>query len=140
MLYQHFLNLTRIHVETAANNHIFCSIYNKIIAVVVAVADVARVQPTIDNAFSGRFGAFVIAFHDVVTTIADFAFLIFAQLIAVFVLYRDFDTPNRRTNRTCFARFMRLVESDNRRTFRHTIAFKNGHFKFGFKIVQHLNG
>ena len=59
VLVEHFLDLARIDVEAAAQDHVLLAVDDPIAAVVVAVADVARVEPAVLAALpscaSGRF-------------------------------------------------------------------------------------
>ena len=71
---QEVLDFTRIDVLPAADNHIFEPSRDAEITVFVHYAQVARVQEAVfvDDR-GGRFGVFVITFHDVVTLAAHLA-------------------------------------------------------------------
>jgi hypothetical protein len=62
MGHQHFLDLARVDVETAADDHVLDPVDDEEISVRVAAADVAGVEPPLRIACSVAFGTLVIAF------------------------------------------------------------------------------
>ncbi|MNL53410.1 hypothetical protein D3C87_1766540 [compost metagenome] len=70
---QHLLDFAGVHVEAAGNDHVLLAVGQVQVAFGVDVADVAGVQPAVDEGFGGLVRLLVVALHDQVAAHADLA-------------------------------------------------------------------
>ena len=94
----HNFNLTRIHVKSAANNHIFHTVHDIKEAVFVLLAHIARMEPATPHAFFRGLRAFVIALHHIVPANTNLAFFTHRQFIHILIHHHQLDPPNGDTN------------------------------------------
>src|SRR5699024_8107941 len=73
VFHQHFFELTGVHVESAAQDHVLRTIHDVIPAVRVFGGQIAGAEPAVTQGFGGRFGPIVVALHDVVAFDGDLA-------------------------------------------------------------------
>src|SRR5947209_12301644 len=107
---EHFVNLARVDVLAAANNHVGLAVNNVEKAARITVAYVARVKPAVAKSVSGRVRVLVIALQDVLAshdyfaefTISDFPVISVNDLHLV---------ANRHPARTRTAALIRRIES-----------------------------
>ena len=94
---EHLLDLAGVHVEAAADDHVLLAIDDEEVAVGVAVAEVAGVEPPALHGLGGRVGAAVVALHHVVATDHDLTDVVLAPLELDVVGVDDLhlDAPHR---------------------------------------------
>src|ERR1700682_4206240 len=73
VLEQHVLDLARIDVLAAADDHVLLAVDEEEEAVLVAVPDVPRVEPTVEQRLRRGIGTVEVAPHDVRTAHAELA-------------------------------------------------------------------
>ena len=73
---QHLLDLARVHVEAAADDHVLGAVDDVVEAVLVAAGQVAGAEPAVAHHLGGRLGPVVVALHDVVAADRDLADLV----------------------------------------------------------------
>src|SRR3954447_2066868 len=71
VLEQHLLDLTRIDVRAARDDHVLGPIFQRDVTVRIEHADIARVQPAAAQRLRGRIGIFPVARHDHVAAAND---------------------------------------------------------------------
>src|SRR5437588_4127942 len=99
VLEQHVFDLARVHVLAAADDHVLLAVDEVVVAVLVDVADVARVQPPAAKRLGGRLRIAEVAHHDVSPAEADLAELARRNLVVAGVEHRDVLAPNRPADR-----------------------------------------
>ena len=83
MAVQHVLDLGAVHVLAAAHDHVLRPVDEVDVALVVQVAEVARVVPAVDERGRGLLGLVPVAGHHVVASDAHLADLAERHLVAV---------------------------------------------------------
>src|SRR6185295_9626622 len=131
------LYLCRVNIQSAGDNHIVPSAEMVKIAVPVALAHIAGVEPTLANARRSRVRPAKVAFHHMWSACNDFTRLLISQLLPIFIDYFDFDAGHSSPDAAeLFLRFIRLYQSDHRRGFSQSIALNHLYMRLcGLKRV-----
>ena len=85
MLVEHLLDLARVHVVAAADDHVLLAVDDEEEAVLVDLAEVAGVEPAVADRLLGGVRAAEVALHDVVALDGDLADLAGGDLVVVVV-------------------------------------------------------
>ncbi|MNE49928.1 hypothetical protein D3C80_1444820 [compost metagenome] len=114
-----FFDFSRVDVKSAANNHIFRPVDDKIEAIGITACQVTGSEPALFQHLSRGFRAVKVAFHHVVATHCNLANLIYLrQCFAGDINQTNFNPPNRLANRTHFIDPPRMVKGRHRAGFR----------------------
>src|SRR5260370_1530643 len=94
MLIEYFVDLARIDVLAATNDHVALAIDDVEESILVAITDVAGVKPTIPECCLGRLRTLEVTFENVLATQNYFAQFAIGN-IAVIVIHDFHLIPNR---------------------------------------------
>ena len=109
---EHLLDVGRVDVLAAADDHVLDAVDDVGIAVVVEIAEVAAVQPAAGQRGRSIAGRLVIAEHDIGSADADFANLARTEAGAVGREDHDLDAVEHSADGTPATDFARFVEFD----------------------------
>src|SRR6266849_49495 len=98
VLEQYVLDLARVDVLAAANDHVLLAVDEEVVAVLVDVADVSGVQPSAAKCLGSCLRIAEIAQHDVRAAEADLAELALRDLVVLGVDHRDVLAADRRAD------------------------------------------
>ncbi|CAB4921133.1 unannotated protein [freshwater metagenome] len=90
MRVDHIFDLAGVDVYAGANDHVVLAIDQEEVALFVQVANVAGVQPTVNDRLLGRFGTVPVALHQHLTARYNLAGLTGAKEVALFIHDGDF--------------------------------------------------
>ena len=125
VLVEHLLDLARIDVVTAADDHVLLAVDDEEVAVLVDLAHVAGVQPAVADRLGGRVLALPVALHHVVAPDHDLADLALRDLVAVVVDDLHLDALDRSPDRAGLALAVGVVERGDRRGLREAVALED---------------
>jgi hypothetical protein len=135
-----FFDFARIDVDAVDEEHVFLAVGDVVVAVGVAMADVAGEQPIAAHGFGGFGGLIPVTHHHVAAAHADFAGFIGAEQFAVVVLNADFDVGDGQADGAGLAHAAKGVLGDDGAGFAQAVAFDDGDVMFGFKVFEDLHG
>ena len=138
--HQHFFQLARVDIESAADDHVLQPVDDVEVALLVQAADVARVEPPVADRFSRRFGPLVVALHDVVAADDDLAALADGQAIVLLVDDAHLDAGDGLAHAARDAVELHVAEGGNGARFRQAIALEDGDLELGLELPDHLDG
>src|SRR4051812_32008426 len=89
------LELAWIDVIAAAEDHVFCAVDDRDVAVLVDDPDVAGVEPAVAKGLGCCFGAFVVALHHVWAANDDLASVTARDVVVILIDALDLDAKDR---------------------------------------------
>jgi hypothetical protein len=114
MLVEHLLDLARVDVEAAAQDHLLLAVDDEEVAVLVDPRHVARVEPAVLDRLGGRIVLAPVALHHVRALDGDLADLALVDLLAVLVDDLHLHALDRRADRADLALAVGVVEGGDR--------------------------
>src|SRR5687767_5314583 len=139
MGHDHFLELPRINVVTAAKDHVLFAIDDRKITFFVNHADITRMKPASAKCFGGSFRTLVIALHDIRPSDNHFTTLAGSNFAVVIVKTFHFHAEDRLSDSSRLRRPFEMVKGRERRRFGKTVAFHHTDSEFRFERLHHLN-
>ena len=114
MLVEHLLDLARVDVVAAADDHVLLAVDDEVVAVGIDAADVAGVEPTVRvDRLGRRVGALPVALHDIVAADGDLAGVARGDIGACLVDEPNLDARDRGAHRAGLALAIGVVERDH---------------------------
>src|SRR5438128_7380492 len=138
MLIKDFIDLARINIFAAANDHVSFAIDNVKEAVLIAIANIAGVKPAVAKSGRVRLAILEIAFEYVLAPQDDFAKLTIRNFIVLVVNNPHFisDWQAARAGATAL---VRGIESRAASRFRKTVAFDDRAIESVLKLLHYLS-
>src|SRR5215469_8379545 len=115
MGHQHFFKLAWIDVIASAENHIFLTIYDIEVAILIHGSDIAGMEPASTHRLGARFGPVVVAFHNTVATHYNLARLSLCHRPVAIVDQPHLGGKERSPDRSRFTLEAKLIEADDGR-------------------------
>src|SRR5258708_2428754 len=110
MLIEDFVDLARVDVFAAANDHVGFAIYDEEVTILVAIANVSGMKPTVAKSDRRSFWILVIAFQDILAAQNNLTQLAVRNLPVVIVKDSHF-ISDRQTARTGTSALIWRIES-----------------------------
>ena len=139
MLVQHLLDLARVDVVAAADDHVFLAVDDEEVAVLVHRGHVAGVEPAALHDLLGGVRAAQVALHDVVAADHDLADLALRDLVVVVVDDLHLDALDRRPDRARLAVAVGVVEGRHRRRLGQPVALEDDAVERLLERLHHLD-
>src|SRR5688572_5737886 len=118
----HFLQLARVDVITAAEDHVLFPVDDRKITLVIHHTDVTGMKPAIPKRLRGRVGTLVISLHHIRPADGDLSAFTASDLFIVIAETLYLDAEDRLSDSTWFRRLLEMVECRERRSLRQTVA------------------
>src|SRR3954453_6261638 len=122
VLVEHLLDLARVDVVAAADDHVLLAVDDEEVPVLVDLRHVAAVEPAVADGLRRRVGLAPVALHDVVAADDDLAHLTLRDVPAVLVDDLHLDALDRRADRAGLALAVGVVEGGDRRGLGQAVA------------------
>src|SRR5436305_4828018 len=110
MLVEHFLDLARVDVVAASDDHLLLAIDDEEVTVFIDLRHIARVKPAVANRLGGGVVLVPVALHHVVPPDHDLADLARRHLVALIVDDSHLDSFDWRPDRSRLALPVRVIE------------------------------
>src|SRR3954454_14535718 len=140
VLVEDLLDLARIDVVAAADDHVLLAVDDEEVAVLVDAGHVARVEPAVVQDLLRGVVAVPVALHQVVAADRDLADLALAHLVAVLVDDLHLDALDRRPDGARLALLVGVVEGRDRRGLRQAVALEDLAAERLLEAAQDLDG
>src|SRR5712691_6622052 len=137
---QDVLDLARVDVLAAANDHVLLSVDEEEVAVLVDVADVSRVEPPAAEGFRGRVRVPEVADHDVGPAEADLASLAGSDLVPLVAENCDLLAADRSPDRPDLAGPPKWVERRRAHSFGEPVPLEDGDTEFLLEAAEEARG
>src|SRR3954464_12781826 len=140
VLVEDLLDLARVDVVAAADDHVLLAVDDEEVAVLVDAGHVARVEPAVAQDLLRGVVAVPVALHEVVAADRDLADLALAHLVAVLVDDLHLDALDRRPDGARLALLVGVVEGRDRRGLRQAVALEDLAPERLLEAAQDLDG
>src|SRR5258705_8084020 len=110
VLVKHFINLTRIDILAAANDHVRLAIDNVVETVSITIANISRVKPSVAKGCGSCYRVFVVTLQYVFTSQYNLSERSVDHFPVLFIHHSHF-ISNWHATRTCAPTFIRGIES-----------------------------
>ena len=117
------LDLARINIDAIDEQHVLLAIGDEVIAVFVAMADVAGAKPAVNQHLRRGLGLVPVTLHDVAAADDDLARLVIRERAARLVPDGHLDAENRQAHRAGFALAVDGIQAGDRAGFTQAVAF-----------------
>src|SRR5258708_17557152 len=139
MLIENFVYLARINILTTTNDHVGFAIDDEEVTILVAIADVSRMKPTIAKGGCSSFWILVIALQNILAAQNDFTELAVSDFFVVVV--KDFHfISDRQTTRTRASALVGRIKGRAASRLREAVTFDYRAVEGLFKLLHHLGG
>src|SRR5205814_4059809 len=135
MLIEHFINLSRINVFTAADDHVALAIDDEEEAVFISIANVAGVKPTVAKRALSRFRILEIAFENVFAAQDDLTEFTIVNFVVI-VIENSHLIPDWQAARSWPPTFIRRIESRSAGRFRQAVTFNHQTVESLFELLH----
>src|SRR5829696_7900146 len=125
VLVEHLLDLARVDVVAAADDHVLLAVDDEEVAVLVDLRHVPGAEPAVAHDLLGGVLAVPVALHHVVALDRDLADLALLDLVAVVVDDLHLDALDRRADRARLALPVGVVERRHRRGLRQAVTLED---------------
>src|SRR3954454_9448286 len=139
VLVEDLLDLARVDVVAAADDHVLLAVDDEEVAVLVDLGHVARVEPAVAHDLLRGVVAVPVALHEVVAADGDLADLALAHLLAVLVDRLHLHALDRGADRAGLALAVGVVEGRDRRGLRQPVALEDLAAEGLLEAAQHLD-
>src|SRR4030043_2250668 len=121
-LIKNFFNFSRINILATSDDHVFNTVNDVEVAVLIKYPNIATPQPISPENGPGFLWVIQVAFHHIGTTDADLPFLLRPQNITVWIPDLNLDNIDRCANGTNHMTNI-MVVGDHRSSFSHSVGF-----------------
>src|SRR5207342_3881358 len=108
-----------------ADDHVLQAVDDVVVAVGIALSDVAGVEPAIADRLRGRLGTAPVALHDVVPAHHDLAGVVVAEQLAVVAHDPDLGTHDRHADAAGYALGVEVIEGGDRTGLRKAVTYQD---------------
>src|SRR5215207_9388113 len=140
MLVEDLFDLARVDVEPAADDQLLLAVDDEEVAVLVALREIAGVQPSVlVDGPGGRFRAVPIAAHHHRPANQDLAYVALRHVVPLLIDQAHLDAVHRKADRAGLALDLRPIEGGDRTGLRQAVALQDLAVEAPLELLEHLD-